>query len=156
LGLTILREQVLGPERFDYAFREYIKHWAFKHPLPYDFFRAMNDAAGEDLNWFFKPWFFTTWKLDQAVQSVTYIDGDAKNGALITLVNKEKEAMPVTLKVTLENGTIDTLHLPVNIWQRGGVWKFKYPSTSTIKSVVLDPDRKLPDVDYSNNTWNEK
>jgi hypothetical protein len=156
LGLTILREQVLGPERFDYAFREYIKHWAFKHPLPYDFFRAMNDAAGEDLNWFFKPWFFTTWKLDQAVQSVTYIDEDAKKGALITLVNKEKEAMPVTLKITMENGTVETLNLPVNIWQRGGVWKFKYPSTSAIKSVVIDPDRKLPDVDYSNNTWNEK
>jgi aminopeptidase N len=156
LGLTILREQVLGPERFDYAFREYIKHWAFKHPLPYDFFRAMNDAAGEDLNWFFKPWFFTTWRLDQAVQSVTYIDGDAKKGALITLVNKEKEAMPVTLKITMENGNVETLNLPVNIWQRGGVWKFKYPSTSAIKSVVIDPDRKLPDVDYSNNTWNEK
>ena len=49
-GLTILRNNILGPERFDYAFNEYIKHWAFKHPLPYDFFRAMNDAAGEDLN----------------------------------------------------------------------------------------------------------
>ena len=58
LGLDMLRNVVLGPDRFDYAFNEYIKHWAFKHPLPYDFFRAMNDAAGEDLNWFFQPWFF--------------------------------------------------------------------------------------------------
>jgi len=153
LGLTILRNQVLGPERFDYAFREYIKHWAFKHPLPYDFFRAMNDAAGEDLNWFFKPWFFTNWKLDQAIQSVTYVNGDASKGAIITLVNKEKMAMPVIIKITQENGTVETLHLPVNVWQRGGVWKFKYPSTSAIKSVVLDPDRVLPDVDYSNNVW---
>ena len=73
LGLDMLRNVVLGPDRFDYAFNEYVKHWAFKHPLPYDFFRAMNDAAGEDLNWFFKPWFFTTWKLDQAMPCVKYV-----------------------------------------------------------------------------------
>jgi len=156
LGLTMLRNNILGPERFDYAFREYIKHWAYKHPLPYDFFRAMNDAAGEDLNWFFKPWFFTTWTLDQAVQSVTYVKDDAKQGAIITLVNKGKLALPVTVKITQENGTTETLNLPVNVWQRGAVWQFKYPSTSPIKSVVLDPDRQLPDVDYSNNVWNGK
>jgi hypothetical protein len=156
VGLTMLRNNVLGPERFDYAFREYVKHWAFKHPLPYDFFREMNDASGEDLNWFFKPWFFTTWTLDQAVQSVSYVKNDVKQGAIITIVNKGKLAMPVTLKITQENGTVETLNLPVNVWQRGGVWQFKYPSTSTIKSVVIDPDRQLPDVDYSNNVWGEK
>lgn len=152
-GLTILRNNILGPDRFDYAFREYIKHWAFKHPLPYDFFRAMNDAAGEDLNWFFKPWFFTTWKLDQAIQSVTYVDNDAKKGALITIVNKDKMAMPVTIKITQENGITETIHFPVNVWQRSWLWQFKYPSTSKIKSVVIDPNRELPDVDYSNNVW---
>ena len=62
----------------------------------------MNDASGEDLNWFFKPWFFTTWTLDQAVQSVTYVKDDAKQGAIVTLVNKGKLAMPVTLKITQE------------------------------------------------------
>jgi hypothetical protein len=153
LGLEILRNNVVGPERFDYAFREYIKHWAFKHPLPYDFFRAMNDATGEDLNWFFKPWFFTTWKLDQAIESVTYADNDPANGAIITLVNKGKLAMPVTLKITQVNGKTETISFPVNIWQRTGVWKFRYPSTSAIKSIVLDPDRQLPDSDLSNNVY---
>ncbi|HEX3387201.1 MAG TPA: M1 family metallopeptidase, partial [Mucilaginibacter sp.] len=95
VGLDMLRDVVLGRNRFDYAFNEYVKHWAFKHPLPYDFFRTMNDAAGEDLNWFWKEWFFTTWKLDQSIQSVKYVKDDPKNGALITLVNKEKMAMPV-------------------------------------------------------------
>jgi hypothetical protein len=156
LGLTLLRNVVLGPDRFDYAFHEYIKHWAFKHPLPYDFFRAMNDASGEDLNWFFKPWFFTTWKLDQAIQSVTYVDDDATKGALITIVNKEKMAMPVELLITQDNGKSETIHFPVNIWQRSGVWKFKYPSTSAIKSIVLDPNKQLPDIDLSNNVWNGK
>src|ERR1041384_5225185 len=129
LGLTMLRNVVLGAERFDYAFNEYTKNWAFKHPLPYDFFRAMNDAAGEDLNWFFKSWFFTTWKIDQAVQGVQYVSNRPENGALITLVNKEKMAMPVDLKITQQNGKTETIHLPVNIWQRNGTWTFKYPST---------------------------
>jgi peptidase M1-like protein len=153
LGLDILRNEVLGPDRFDYAFNEYIKHWAYKHPLPYDFFRAMNDAAGEDLNWFFQPWFFTTWKLDQAIQGVKYVKNDAVNGALITLVNKEKMAMPVDLKITQANGKTETIHLPVNIWQRGSVWTFFYPSTSAIQSMELDPDQQLPDVDRKNNIY---
>jgi hypothetical protein len=157
LGLDILRNVVLGHDRFDYAFDEYIKHWAFKHPLPYDFFRTMNDAAGEDLNWFWKEWFFTTWKVDQSVQSVTYVNNKPENGALITLVNKEKMAMPVDLKITQENGKVETLHLPVNIWQRGGgVWVFKYPSTSNITAVELDPNKQLPDIDLKNNVWPRK
>ncbi|HEY9003034.1 MAG TPA: M1 family metallopeptidase [Mucilaginibacter sp.] len=153
LGLDMLRNVVLGPDRFDYAFNEYVKHWAFKHPLPYDFFRTMNDAAGEDLNWFWKGWFFTTWKIDQSVQSVSYVKNDPAQGSLITIVNKEKLAMPVDLLITQENGTTETLHLPVNVWQRGGVWKFKYPSKSAIKSIVLDPGHELPDIDLKNNVW---
>jgi len=153
-GLDMLRNVVLGPDRFDYAFNEYVKHWAFKHPLPYDFFRTMNDAAGEDLNWFWKEWFFTTWKLDQSIQSVKYVKDDPKNGALITLVNKEKMAMPVDLQITTADGKTEILHLPVNIWQRGGVWVVKYPSTVAIKSILLDPDKQLPDSNLKNNVWN--
>lgn len=155
LGLDMLRN-VVGADRFDYAFREYVKHWAFKHPLPYDFFRSMNDATGEDLNWFWKPWFFTTWKLDQAVQGVKYVRDDPSKGSYITLVNKEKMAMPVDLKITQENGKTETIHLPVNIWQRGGTWTFQYPSTSKIKSIELDPDRQLPDINLSNNSYSDK
>ena len=156
-GLDMLRTVVLGPDRFDYAFNEYVKHWAFKHPLPYDFFRAMNDASGEDLNWFWKEWFFTTWKLDQAVQSVTYVNSDPSKGAIITLVNKEKMAMPIDVKITQSNGQSEVVHFPVNVWQRGGgVWKFKYASTSAITKVELDPDRQLPDVDTKNNVWTGK
>ncbi len=153
LGLDMLRDVVLGPDRFDFAFHEYIKHWAFKHPLPYDFFRAMNDASGEDLNWFFKPWFFTTWKLDQSVESVKYDGNDPVNGAIITIANKEKMAMPVTLKITQANGKVETITLPVNVWQRNDTWKFRYPSTSTIKSIVIDPDHQLPDIDLKNNIY---
>ncbi len=153
LALDMLRNVIIGEDRFDYAFRGYIQQWAFKHPTPTDFFRAMNNAAGEDLNWLWKGWFYTTWKLDQAISRVEYVDGKPENGAYITLVNKEKLAMPVDLKITQTGGKTEIVHLPVEIWQRGATWTFKYPSTTTIESVVLDPDSQLPDVDLKNNTY---
>lgn len=153
LALNLLRDNVIGPNRFDYAFKEYIKRWAYKHPQPGDFFRTMNDAAGDDLNWFWKEWFYTTWKLDQAVQGVKYVDNDASKGALITIENLDKMAMPVTVKVTEQEGQSTTINLPVEIWQRGGVWTFKYNSTSPLTSVVIDPNEVYPDVDRSNNIW---
>ena len=73
-GLNILRDVVLDSNRFDYAFNLYIKRWAFKHPQPDDFFRTMNSATGENLEWFWKEWFFTNDKLDQAVTDVKYVE----------------------------------------------------------------------------------
>jgi hypothetical protein len=152
-GLNLLRTVIVGKERFDYAFRKYTEAWAFKHPTPYDFFHCINNAAGEDLNWFWKEWFFTTWKLDQAVTNVAYVDGDPAKGALITIENKGKMIMPVIAAITQSNGKTDTVQLPVNIWYRGGQWTFKYPSTSPLTKIVLDPDQSLPDIDRSNNEW---
>lgn len=152
-GLNLLRNVVVGKERFDYAFRQYIAAWAFKHPSPYDFFHSINNAAGEDLSWFYKEWFFTTWKLDQAITNVSYVDGDAAKGALITITNHGKMIMPVILQITQSNGKTTTVQLPVEIWRRGGTWVYKYASTSTITKVVLDPEKVLPDVDRGNNEW---
>jgi hypothetical protein len=155
-GLNLLRTVVVGKERFDYAFRKYTEAWAFKHPTPYDFFHCINNAAGEDLNWFWKEWFFTTWKLDQAITSVKYIDNDPGKGALITIENKAKMILPVIVKVIQANGQAETMRLPVEIWQRGGTWTFKYPSKNKIAKVILDPENVLPDVDRKNNEWNSK
>ncbi|HEU4525023.1 MAG TPA: M1 family metallopeptidase, partial [Gemmatimonadales bacterium] len=74
LALRLLREVVVGPERFDAAFREYFRRWAYKHPTPADFFRTMEDGVGEDLSWFWRGWLFTTAQLDQAVDSVSVSD----------------------------------------------------------------------------------
>lgn len=152
LGLTILREQILGEERFDYAFRTYIKRWAFKHPTPFDFFHTIDNAAGEDLSWFWNEWFMTTWKLDQAVKSIDYKELDPAKGSLITIENLEEMALPVTVLVREENGKSSTVKLPAEIWQRGSTWTFAYNSTSKIISVTIDPDHVLPDVNPSNNS----
>ena len=154
-GLNLLRTVIVGKERFDYAFRKYTEAWAFKHPTPYDFFHCINNATGEDLNWFWKEWFFTTWKLDQAVTSLSYVDNDPSKGALITIENKGKMIMPVILKVIETNGKSATTKLPVEIWQRGGKWIYKYPSLTKIDQVILDPENVLPDVNRKNNEWNK-
>ena len=151
VGLMILREQILGEQRFDYAFQTYIKRWAFKHPTPWDFFHTMDNAAGEDLSWFWNEWFLTTWSDDQAVKSIEYIDKDPSKGALITLTNKGQMALPVTIEVKEENGKTTRVNLPAEIWQRGGEWTFAYKSTSKVVYAMIDPDHVLPDVNAENN-----
>ena len=75
-GLNILRETIVGREMFDYAFREYSRRWAFKHPTPADFFRTLEDATGEDLDWFWRGWFFSTDATDIAIDTVKYARPD--------------------------------------------------------------------------------
>ncbi len=153
MGLTMLREQILGPERFDFAFRTYIARWAFKHPTPDDFFRTMENAGGESLQWFWRGWFLHNWRLDVAVRDVQYVDKDPTKGALITIDNLEKMAMPVILEIKTVSGKTDRVKLPVEIWERNSSWTFKYPSTEEIQSVTYDPDKVLPDFNPDNNVW---
>ncbi|PVW12610.1 M1 family aminopeptidase [Marixanthomonas spongiae] len=150
-ALMVLRNSVLGEDRFDYAFKNYIKRWAFKHPKPWDFFNTMNNAAGEDLSWFWKGWIMNNWKLDQAVESIDYVNGDPKQGSQITLLNKQKMVMPTTLKITQENNTSETVKLPVEIWMTGPEYVYTYPSTSKIVSVEIDPENEVPDYNPYNN-----
>jgi len=75
-ALNILRETIMGRELFDFAFREYCRRWAFKHPTPADFFRSMEDASGEDLDWFWRGWFYNTDPVDISLDSVKWSVAD--------------------------------------------------------------------------------
>ena len=153
-GLTLLRDVILGEDRFDRALRAYINRWAFKHPTPDDFFHTIENVAGESLQWFWRGWFVNNWRLDVAVRSVKYNDStNFAKGAIITLDNLEKMAMPVILEVKTVSGKTDRIKLPVEIWQRNVAWSFSYPCTEEIESVSYDPDKVLPDYNPSNNTW---
>ncbi len=152
-GLRILREHILGADRFDYAFKNYINKWAFKHPTPMDFFRAMEDGAGEDLGWFWRAWFYELWRLDQSVRDVDYVEQDPAKGAVITIENLDKMAMPAVVEVELTSGEKERFTFPVEIWQRGSSWTFRTSTKLPIKSVVIDPDHSFPDMDSKNNTW---
>ena len=70
LALNILRESVLGREQFDYAFKQYARRWMFKRPTPADFFRTMEDASGQDLDWFWRGWFYGTNHPDISIEGI--------------------------------------------------------------------------------------
>lgn len=153
LGLGILRESILGPEKFDKAFRTYIERWAFKHPTPWDFFHTMENVSGEELNWFWRGWFINKWKIDQAVKTVKYINGDFKNGAQITVENLGQLPMPTNIQVKFKDGSEQVVKLPVEIWKRNTEWTFKLDTAKEIAEVKLDPKSEIPDVNSKNNTW---
>jgi hypothetical protein len=76
-GLNILRETIMGRDLFDYAFKEYSRRWAFKHPTPADLFRTIEDASAEDLDWFWRGWFYSIDPVDIAIDTVKHAVYDA-------------------------------------------------------------------------------
>jgi hypothetical protein len=75
----ILRDTIIGRERFDFALREYARRWKFKRPTPADFFRTIEEASGTDLDWFWRGWFYTTDHVDIALDSIYKLRLDTKN-----------------------------------------------------------------------------
>ncbi len=153
-GMRLLRDQILPPGRFDGAMREYARRWAFKHPTPADYFRTIEDYAGEDLSWFWQGWFYTTGTLDQAVDSVTTV---ADNGRQrIYLRNVGPLVMPVALGIGYDDGTTEKVTLPVEVWFFGNNYFYVVSSPKKITTVTVDPDSAYPDVDRGNNTWRSR
>ena len=150
LMMQTLRYEVLGKERFDNAFRDYIRTWAFKHPAPADFFRLMRDASGMELDWFWRDWVFTTARLDQAVDSVTT---DANGHTKIVLSNRGTMTMPAELSLTFADSTTETVRLPVEMWNLGQRFTYTVRSTNAVRRVEVDPRSVMPDIDRSNNVW---
>ena len=141
-GMVLLREQILGKERFDWAFRKYIRDWAFKHPAPSDFFREMSSEGGEDLDWFWRGWYMHNWRFDLAV---TKIDGDQ-----MTLVNKGQLVLPATVEVQYADGSTTRFRLAVETWEAKG--EFVWQGDKAIASVKVDPDHVLPDDNRADNS----
>lgn len=151
LGLYILREYILGPERFDVAFKSYIKNWAYKHPTPADFFNIMENAAGENLSWFFRAWFYSNENIDLAISNVKKVE----QGYTVTFENNGMP-MPVEFSVYYEDGSKEELRLPVEVWYKGDSWTTAVTTNKEIKKVVIDPNRILVDVKQDNNRWESK
>jgi hypothetical protein len=145
-GMVLLREQILGPKRFDWAFRKYISDWALKHPSPSDFFREMESAGGEDLSWFWRGWYMNNWKFDMAVDNI--------EGSQATIVNRGQLVLPAKVEVKFKDGTTTRFELPVEAWLSKGTLVWSAPDEKAIESIVIDPDHVLPDDDRSNNRKN--
>lgn len=154
LGLYLLRNKVLGAAVFDAAFREYTRRWAFKHPKPADFFRTIEDVSGQDLDWFWRGWFFTTDALDQAVESVSQRPGsDGKNEVQVVIRNAGQQVMPVELQLTFTDQTTQLYKFPVEIWYKGDRYTAMLTTDKSVIAATVNPDGAFPDVVPQNNAW---
>ncbi|PPT99833.1 peptidase M1 [Xanthomonas arboricola pv. arracaciae] len=154
LGLVLLREQILGPERFDPAFRKYIATWAYKHPTPSDFFRLMESESGENLAWWWRGWYLNNWQLDMGISEAHYVDHDPAKGLQLTLRSSQKLVMPVTVRVDLADGSHLDRRVPVETWLQNTAPKLTLPTTQKVLHVTLDPDHVLPDAQRGDNQVN--
>lgn len=146
--LVLLREEILGPDVFDEAFREYIRRWEYRHPQPSDFIRTMEDVSGRELDWFFRNWLWEDDVLDQAVASV-----ESRNDTtFVTVENRGGIPMPLEVRLTFADGTEDVREFPVDVWKDGARHTVEIAG-GDVRNVQLDPFGSLPDVDRSNNVW---
>jgi hypothetical protein len=150
---TVLRAlaAVVGDTVFDDAMRTYAREWLLRHPYPWDLFSTIQRVSGQELDWFFYPWLFETGVLDQAIESVTPTD----RGVRIVLRDRGDIAMPVDLAVTMEDGAVFRMEIPVEHWTSPPVRRLEatLPAPSGVVRVEIDPDRAFPDADRGNNVW---
>lgn len=149
IGLLLLREYILGPERFDAAFKAYIEAWAYKHPQPADFFRTIEQVAGEDLSWFWRGWFYGTDVLDQEITVVR----DGHERYAVILQHNTDLVFPVDIEVTREDGTEKQQRIPVEAFFKRDFVTIATSEDQDIVSISIDPDHQLPDINRSNNVW---
>ncbi len=150
-GNVLLREQILGPKRFDWAFRKYIRDWAYKHPSPSDFFRSMESEGADDLSYFWRGWYMHNWTLDLAIDSASYTGGDPKTGLTVVVSNRRPLVLPADLEVTYTDGSKERIRIPAEAWLSKGTATFRFTGNKPAATVSVDPDKKLPDDDRRNN-----
>jgi hypothetical protein len=144
---------LLGEETFAKTYHSYIRRWAFKHPQPWDFFNTFNDVSGQNLNWFWRAFYYDTWTLDQAVAEVR----PGRNGTTITVADLGLAPMPARLTITLADGRVMKAEIPVERWL-AGARKADYvvKTSSPVVKVEIDAERVFPDVNRDNNVWEKK
>ena len=112
-ALTILRETILGREQFDYAFKEYCRRWAFKHPTPEDFFRTMEEASGVDLDWFWRGWFYSIDAVDVSLDSIQWYKVDMDNDLVAKLDSFTRKRKPPFQHLTQVRNRQENLQFPI-------------------------------------------
>ncbi len=143
--------RTLGEEVFDRAFRAYAEAWSYKHPYPWDFFAMVETETGQDLDWFWRPWFYDTATLDQAIEGVV----PAPAGVRITVSNRGGAVMPVELWLEFEDETVERIDWPVDVWKGTRRVTRIVTASKPVARVLLDPQRFYLDTDRRNNTWPE-
>ena len=140
---------ILGADTFDLAMRTYMRRWAFRHPDPVDLFNSFEDVTGEDLDWFFQPWMYTTGVMNQAVVDVVTENGGT---TVIVLEDRGEIAMPVHLEFMTADGSVVRVRADQDVWEDGRA-EIRVTVGDRVTLVVLDPDQQFPDIDRDDNRW---
>ncbi len=150
IAYLILRD-FLGEETFKKALHEYINWWNGQHPIPYDFFFTFDRIAGEDLSWFWKPWFFETGYPDLAIEKVY---GEKNPDVIIKKIGSYP--VPIDLKITYKDGSEEIIHKPASVWKYGeSTHQLKINSGKEFKKIELISVLG-PDVNQKNNMFEKK
>lgn len=139
---------VIGDDTFEAAFRDFYASWRFAHPHPFDFFNTVERHAGEDLDWFWRSFFYETHVVDHEVESVETSDG----ATTIRIVDRGEAVLPTPVRVVLEDGTVREEWISHDAWLAGERVR-EMRIEGVVVEVVLDPERLFPDVDRGNNRW---
>jgi hypothetical protein len=151
LGYFYVRD-LLGDELFTKALHYYIQQWHGKHPMPYDFFNCMNAGSGQNLNWFWKSWFFDGGIPDLAISHVTV----QKNIYTIVITNMGTKPVPVDLMIYYSDGATQLVHQSISAWKNGNkTYTITHTSHKKIKEMILGGPHD-PDVNKENNVWEAK
>jgi hypothetical protein len=155
VGLQLLRQEIMGPAAFDDAFRTYIRRWAYKHPSPADFYRTMEDVGGRRLDWFWREWFKENPHFDQAIDSVGLSTEGGVQNVTVQYGNRARGVLPIHARFTFSDGSTENFDYPAEVWSRNTVhYQRSYAFRGkTVSRIELDADRRLPDVDRTNNVW---
>jgi len=135
----------LGKEKFYQAIREFSEAWNGKHPIPYDLFFTFNRVAGEDLGWFWDPWFFQLGYADIGIGEIEYRTGKT----IIHINNTGSFPVPVNITVTYRTGEEITVKKKMDIWKSGiKSCEIEVPE-GELKKILLATD--TPETYYENN-----
>jgi len=148
-------EAMFGADAVRDALAEYVRRWSYRHPTPHDFFRTMDQALGESLDWFWYPWWYETGVLDQAVANVSIEDRAEGERVTITIADLGDNPMPVLLEVSTADGATHQLRIPVEVWFDGSrETTLTADVAADVTRVAIDPEHGFPDIDPANNVWN--
>lgn len=167
-GSIFLRQlkHIIGAIAFDKAMKNYFSLWSFKHPTPNDFIRCAENSSGAELDWYLTDWTMTTNTIDYAVDSVT----EAGDTVKVNLKRIGLMPIPIEVKVLYEGGAEENFYIPLQMmraekpltkeitllkdwaWARP-IYDFTFIKKGEIKSITLDPDHKIADVNLNNNSY---
>lgn len=141
--------KVLGEQLFLKALQEYINLWKGKHPIPYDFFYTFNRIAGEDLSWFWKPWFFDFAYPDIAIEKV-----DIKSDMVeIILINKGKLPLDTEIQVYYSDDDFETINLSAKDWyENNNKLYVEIPVDKKVEKIEITPIHNL-DINTTDNIY---